>query len=195
MQPGLADTALGHGAVWVTNPQEGTLTKIDPASADVQQVLDGLGGPSGLTIDDDYIWVADTFGKRIVAIVPLRASAPEIELALAPSAIAHAGGSIWTTHPLDNVVTHIDLATDQRTLIPVGRSPTHIAAEDTAAWIVNDLDHTVTRIDTSTATVSETIEFNEAGSATVISPAGIDIGDNHVWITLQAIYPDREGNS
>jgi DNA-binding SARP family transcriptional activator/streptogramin lyase len=195
LQAGLADIQTGHGSVWITNTEQGTLTKVDPPSARVEQVINGLGGPNGLTVDSDHVWLADTFGKRLLAIDPSTGQvAREIESALAPGAIAYGAGSIWATHPLDNLVTRFDLATREQTLIPVGRSPTRIAADDTTTWVVNDLDHTVTRIDADTGTARATLEFNSDPTNTraVLSPADVDIGVDHVWITVQSIYPDAE---
>lgn len=55
--PPTLDIALGVGAVWATNYDEGTLVKIDPRTAQVVKSIRIGGHPSGVVVGRDRVWV------------------------------------------------------------------------------------------------------------------------------------------
>ena len=49
--------AYGAGAVWVANRGDGSISRIDPATNDVTDVIPVGGAPSGVAVWDDEVWV------------------------------------------------------------------------------------------------------------------------------------------
>jgi streptogramin lyase len=55
---GRAPTAIaaGAGAVWVTSERDGTLTRIDPSTSDVE-TIDVGGAATDVAVGRDAVWV------------------------------------------------------------------------------------------------------------------------------------------
>jgi YVTN family beta-propeller protein len=50
--------ALGSGAVWVANKDDGTISRIDAGSNDVVRTIEIGNAPAGLTFADGHVWVS-----------------------------------------------------------------------------------------------------------------------------------------
>jgi YVTN family beta-propeller protein len=50
--------AVGEGAVWVTNTDAGTVSRIDPATNEVVKTIEVGGAPSGIVVAGGVVWVA-----------------------------------------------------------------------------------------------------------------------------------------
>ena len=55
--PPTLDVAVGRGAVWATNYDEGTLVRIDPRTAQVVTTIRIGGHPSGIVVGRNRLWV------------------------------------------------------------------------------------------------------------------------------------------
>jgi YVTN family beta-propeller protein len=49
--------AVGAGAVWVTNTIEGTVSRIDPETYEVQTIVVG-NAPAGIAVWEGRVWVS-----------------------------------------------------------------------------------------------------------------------------------------
>jgi YVTN family beta-propeller protein len=65
---GPTSIAFGLGAVWVANTAAGTLSRIDPATNDVEETIDVGNAPAGVAVDQGLVWVS--------VQAPLAASSP-----------------------------------------------------------------------------------------------------------------------
>jgi ABC-type transport system substrate-binding protein/DNA-binding SARP family transcriptional activator len=93
---GPAGIAVGYGGVWVANRDDGTVTRID-AGTEVSETVHVGGRPVAVTAGLGAIWVADAGTDAVIRLDPrTRTAGHRIALGSAPSALAVAGGSLWT---------------------------------------------------------------------------------------------------
>ena len=96
----LAGLAVGAGAVWVTDPQGGTVTRIDPAQDpdDVVQrsiPLDQWVG--GIAYGDRAVWATNEIADSVYRIDPDTNTAEVVDGMTAPRGIAVGEGATWVT--------------------------------------------------------------------------------------------------
>ena len=48
----------GAGSIWVANTLAGTVSRIDPSTNDVVATIETGNAPSGITVAEDFVWVA-----------------------------------------------------------------------------------------------------------------------------------------
>ena len=176
---GTKDLAVGEGAVWVTNANEGTLTRIDLVTHDRQAVdLSKIGTPDGVAVGDGAVWVAgsveiakvDPGSLEVLETWPLRFPGDEV---------AVGEGAVWVTQLADDQVSKIDETTGPSTYIPVGNAPIDVVVGGGAVWVTNSLDGTLSKIDPKTNDVEEI----QLGS----SPEGVAFGDGSVWVAVHVL--------
>jgi YVTN family beta-propeller protein len=143
-----AAVAAAGGRLWVTNNLDGTLSRIDPSAARVEETIRVGDGPVGVVAGHGAVWVANT-GDGTVSRVDPRTSrvTATIRVGSGPRGLAVADDGVWVANSLDDTVSRIDPATDTvAETLPVGAGPTAVAAGAHALWVANLHDGTVTRI-------------------------------------------------
>jgi DNA-binding beta-propeller fold protein YncE len=154
--------AVGLGAVWATNTDDGTVTRIDPRSGRVVETIPVAFCPIGIVVGAGAVWVAhcSNAGRpgRVTKIDP-RSNRPVAEVAVGkdPNGIAVSGGLVWVANQGGDTITRIDPRTVKvvdTLAVPTGRRrlaphPTDIAAGAGGVWISNNGDGTVARIELS----------------------------------------------
>ncbi|MEA2159958.1 MAG: hypothetical protein QOD66_2338 [Solirubrobacteraceae bacterium] len=135
---GPAGVDLGVGAVWVSDSNADTVTRVDPTGL-LTHITVGHG-PSGIAVGDGGVWVADTGDDSIVRIDPsTRAVAEVISVGRSPTGVALGAGSLWVANSGDGTVTRIDPMTDKAiATISVGGSPQAITVAGGRAWVTVD---------------------------------------------------------
>jgi YVTN family beta-propeller protein len=87
----------GLGAVWVANRQDGTVSRIDPATDSVTAIFAAGHEPVALAVVEDGLWVADATGT-ILRLDPDDGSTTRVvRTRSSPAGLAAAGGSLWAT--------------------------------------------------------------------------------------------------
>ena len=102
-------------AVWVSNSEDDTVSRIDPATNEVAATIDVCGAPEGMAADDDGLWVVCEESGAVVrdrSALPNRAGKP-IEVGLEPRFVAVAFDSVWVSNYLDSTITRLDPATGE----------------------------------------------------------------------------------
>jgi streptogramin lyase len=171
------DIAFGGGAVWTANLEDGSVSRIDPATSQVQRIEVG-GFPAEVDFDSNALFVwnqPDSFVKIDLAnnevSQPVKAGGDIFSMAAGD-------GSVWITHEDDDTVTRVN----QQTLeiegdpIPVGDQPRAISVGSGGVWVVNNGDRTITKIESATAQVFADpvrLEF---------PPGGIGVVENTVYV-------------
>jgi DNA-binding SARP family transcriptional activator/DNA-binding beta-propeller fold protein YncE len=190
-----AAVAIGFGAVWVANADDGTVSRIDPSARRIVKTI-GIGAPaSDLAVSDEGVWVATGSGGTLVRIDPrsdqvvetvdLRGSSELVPNAV--HAVAVGNGDPWVARS-DKVVLRIDRNEGViRTRVPVPIAPVAIAVGEGAVWVAL-LGGLVMRIEPRTSKIAAIVRV--AGS-----PAAIAAGNGAVWVsnaggTLWRIDPD-----
>jgi streptogramin lyase len=168
-------------AVWVTDPAEGTLSRVwrvDPATnrllhpplraGEEPLALEALGGAVWSANHDD-----GTLRRMDAATGALEGT---VDLGVEPHGMALGQGAIWVADAHHNAVLRVDPASG-RTLarIPVGFEPGPVAATRTAVWVANPPDPDLAagplvRIDPSANRVTATVPLD--GHATALVAEG-----------------------
>lgn len=186
--------ALGAGAVWVTDGDANTVTRVDPTG--LLTPIPVGHGPAAIAVGAGGVWVVDTLDDTVVRIDPgTRAVTATIPVGRAPSGVAVGAGSVWVANSGDGTVTRIDPAGRKPPqTIPVGASPQSLVVARGEVWV------TVAQSAGETAQAAST-----GGTARVSSQYVVDHLDSALaffpydWQLLYATcaklvnYPDKSG--
>ena len=170
--------ARGEGAIWVTNSNDGTVSRIDPVERNVRQTIIVGSNPSGIAVGAGAVWVANHGDGTVSRIDPETNTAVGEPIAVGndPTAVAFGEGSVWVTNSADRTLSRIDPASKRvvRTITTdaVGRG---IAVGGGSVWITDESSRSVVRIDPKTNAVAETISVGNG-------PTGIAFGERAAWV-------------
>ena len=164
-------------ALWVA-PSSGELTRLDPVTGRTIAHLDPNGGPTGIGVGADAVWVSDSDASNVIRVDSTGLAKP-IPVGDGPSGIAVGNGSVWVAETYDDAVVRIDPSSGAvKMTIQVGRSPTGVAIGAGSVWVANSGDGTVTRIDPKT---NKTTTIAVGGS-----PQAITVTGDRAWVTVDA---------
>ena len=131
--------AVGEGAVWVSNPCDGSVLKIDPRSGATTRIPVG-GGPSDIGIGFGSVWVSSLDGTetridpesgRIEDVIAIGKASDSLVSGSVPAA-----GYMWATSPSTKSIVWIDPATnDVEGRINLPYSPLRIVAAFGSIWV------------------------------------------------------------
>jgi YVTN family beta-propeller protein len=148
VDPNAAPTqaAVGDGAVWVTDSEADTVTRV--ASTGLVTPIAVGHAPSGIAVGYGSVWVADADDDAVVRIDPqTNAVITTIPAGESPAGVSIGAGSVWVANSGSGTVTRIDPASDRViATIPVGGSPQAIVVTRGRAWVTVDAQ-TVTATD------------------------------------------------
>ncbi len=181
--------AVGDGAVWTANADDGTVSRIDPKTRKAVSTI-GIGGDvSDVAIGFGSVWIAGGNDGTLTRIDPklnaveatLRLGRPR-ELSPQPVfAVAVGEGSVWATR--GNSVLKIDPATNQTVArIPVS-TPLAIAVGGGSLWVTTFTER-ILRIDAASNTLTARAALPSQGTAAVWRDGLwmiIAVGQGNVW--------------
>jgi YVTN family beta-propeller protein len=130
-----ADVAVGAGAVWITDTDANTVTRIGPTG--LLTPIEVGRGPTGLVVGAKAVWVADSLDDAIVRIDPnTRSPTATIPVGRTPIGVALGAGSVWVANSRSGTVTRIDPVTRKPLkTIPVGGSPQGVVFAAGRVWV------------------------------------------------------------
>src|SRR5262249_11404918 len=86
---------FGHGAAWVANSLDGTVSRIDPDTNSVTALVTTGNGPHAVAVDARGIWVSQQFDGNVVRIDPIRNEpAQPVSVGGRPSGLAMSGDNV-----------------------------------------------------------------------------------------------------
>ena len=154
--------AVGEGAVWVANADDGTVQRIDPETRKVVATI-GLGGEvSDLAVGFGSVWVAGGNDETLTRIDP-RQNAVEAKLTfgtldpLDPQpmfVVATGAGAVWVTR--GNRVLRVDPRSNKDTATTPVDQPVAIAVGAGAVWVTG-FSERILRIEPSTGAITARI--------------------------------------
>jgi DNA-binding beta-propeller fold protein YncE len=115
--------AFGPSGLWVTDWLNDSLSLIDPIQNRVVTTRAGFGGgPAGLLVTADAVWVSDSQADLVLRVDPHSLGVlARIPVGRLPLAMAYFAGAVWVRNEKGSSVARIDPATNQVvTRIPVG---------------------------------------------------------------------------
>ena len=181
--PGSPDWIAIGDDVWVSNRPKGNVTRIDPHSNSVKQVIEHLPGAcSGLAIGFGSLWVP-TCGDHAMARLDLESGSvtARIPVGIADSegGIAVGAGSVWLLSDPGSVLSRIDPETNRisgEIRLPAGCY--NVAFGFGSAWVTCTKQNTLLRVNPSTNAVVATIPIGPA-------PRFLSVGEGSVWTLNQ----------
>jgi len=95
--------------VFVLNPDERAVKRIDPEAIEVTHTLRVGGAPSDLAVDDDVLWVLNENGRlRRLDPDTLEVLGKPISAGARPERIAAGDGIVWVTDPRGDQVSRVE---------------------------------------------------------------------------------------
>jgi peptide/nickel transport system substrate-binding protein len=184
--------AASSQAVWVTNPDVGSVTRID---ANEQAIVDSIQvgeNPTGIAVGFDAVWVVDSGGPTVSRISPdtNEVVGEPIGVGNGATGVAVGEGSVWVTNRFDGTVSRIDPNPGGEVeTISVGLDPRGIAVGFGSVWVGLAGSNEVVQIDPQTNAVTQPISVGNA-------PGALAVSEDAVWVantlddTVMAISPD-----
>jgi YVTN family beta-propeller protein len=169
--------AVGEGAVWVANAEQGTVARVDLATRRVIQRISVGREPAGVVAGGGAVWVANSGDRAVSWINPsTNTEVKRIPVGNGPTGIALGLGAVWVANSLDNSVSRIDPDTGRVVdTIPVGGTPNGVAVGLGAVWVSNASDNTVSRISPTSGAVIRPIPVGNG-------PRALAVGPDAVWV-------------
>ncbi len=181
--PGSPDWIAVGESVWVSNSPKGTVTRINPTTATVEQTLTGFRKPcSGLAIGFGSLWIPNCGDKtldrvdlatgRVTKTVPMGVADSE-------GGIAVGAGSVWMMTDGTSTLSEIDPATDKvvsKTQLPAGCYTPLFGFE--SVWVTCTKQNTLIRVDPRTKGILATVPVGP-------QPRFLSAGEGAVWTLNQ----------
>jgi YVTN family beta-propeller protein len=169
--------AASRDAVWVTNPDAGTVTQIDPSDQQVRDRIRVGEHLTGIAVGFGAVWVVDTNTRSVSRISPEEHDVVEtIAVGNGPEGVATGEGSVWVTNRFDGTVSRIDPRDGTEIeVIPVGLDPQGVVVGFGSIWVGLAGSNTVVRIDPETNKVTQPIGVGNG-------PVSLALSSDAVWV-------------
>lgn len=199
--------ASGAGSIWVADPSNATVARIDSRSGLVSDRIAVGAGPGSIVSGDGEIWVASTIGATVTRIDPATGTVTQrIPLhGLNPDAIAYGADRLWLADSTARELFEIDPRTGSvlRT-VSLHERPSAVAIADGALWVAGYDSATVEKLDPRSG---RTIGRAQVGTG----PVALAFAGGALWVAnsldatisrvdprtlaVRAIIPVRSGPS
>ncbi len=189
---GAGDIAVGEGGVWVVNGQDGTISKLDPETAQVVKTFKAPARVLDIAAGSGAVWVANAQAngwRDTVSRIDPRTGTITHTVKLPrtpdrggwpsdghPMLVVGAGG-IWAGNR-EGTISRIDPKTGEVTAT-VDTYARKIAAGKEGVWVLGFDLTTITRIDPRTNRVGQSIHVGTN------SVTGLAVGAGSVWATSE----------
>jgi YVTN family beta-propeller protein len=144
--------AASRDAIWVVNAGDDTVSRVNPSTHSVQQVI-GVGhDPRALAVTGDDLWVTN-FADGTVSRINVIADqvVDTIQVGSNPYAVAAGPAGLWVANSGDNTIQRINTSSGvPGHPIDVGDGPDGLAVDETSIWVANGRAGTVMHIDSRT---------------------------------------------
>jgi peptide/nickel transport system substrate-binding protein len=169
--------AVGAGAIWVTNANDGTVSRVDGGKGSVVQTIPVGTNPNGIAVAGGTVWVANHDDGTVSRISPgTNAVVQPIRVGTGPTAVVSGLGSVWVTNATDRTLSRIDAATGRViatiTTNAVGRG---VAVGASSVWVSDESSSRVVRIDPVANDVAGIVNVGNG-------PSGLAFGHGALWV-------------
>jgi DNA-binding SARP family transcriptional activator/streptogramin lyase len=147
-RPGALAWSMAYGDLWITNYDDGKLTRLDPATGATQTIGSvGINPGPGLAVDaQGTVWAGDWSRPHVVrtsAVGPFQPRSVPLRIrnrARCPNtscvwSVAAGAGSIWATTPEVRALWRINPKTNAVRRISLPFAPTGVAADANNVWV------------------------------------------------------------
>lgn len=142
------NVAVGNGAVWVANPRNSTVARIDPKTNELVVRVRVARSPGKIVVGDDAVWVLHEETGLVSRIDPQRNEVTEtIRIGRAYNNVIWVGtvggyfglaagnGAIWVTSWNEGTIIRIDQTTRTCNSFHVAEHPMEIDISEGALWV------------------------------------------------------------
>ena len=128
--------AAGAGSLWVTNGNDGTVTRIDPQTLVTKTIPVG-NDPAAVAVDADGAWVANAGDNAVVRLdTDTNAVAATIPVGDGPAAILSTATALWVANLRDGTVMRLDRRSGKvAKTIRLGGAPSALTTADGHVWV------------------------------------------------------------
>jgi branched-chain amino acid transport system substrate-binding protein len=190
-----SNLAIGDGAVWVLNSEDGTVSRIDPATKAITQRIRTTGVVTDIAAGDGALWLGRGHRPnggggyitgavsrvdprtgpvtRTVQLPDRGVDADSVFFNWGYPNIIVGTGAVWAVDP-DQTISRLDARTG-RLVKTIAVHARGIAAGPEGVWFRNG--NTVTRVDPRTNRVGQTISLGSP------APDAIAVGAGKVWVS------------
>jgi YVTN family beta-propeller protein len=169
--------AAGAGSLWVTNSGDGTVSRLDADSRQVQATINVDGQPTGVAVAGGFVWVSLQDRGSVAQISPgAERVVATVVVGNQPTAISAGLSGVWVANSADRTISRINPSSGKvSATVDVGGAPSGIAVTADTVWVTNTQDGTVSAIDPGSATLRSNYPVG-AG------PTGIAAADGAIWV-------------
>jgi YVTN family beta-propeller protein len=175
--PGRPSTiASGGGFIWVASEQDGTVSRFDPATRQVQLLRVGESA-DGVAYGGGSVWVTNGEDRTVAQVDPGSLSLVQtFAVGNGPAGIAVGERAVWVANTIDGTVSRIDLTRGAVTgPVPVGANPAGIAVGEGAVWVAVEASGTVLRLDPRSGAPVRAITVGNG-------PTSVAVGLGSIWV-------------
>jgi YVTN family beta-propeller protein len=167
--------AAGGGFIWIASEADGTLSRVDPATREVQLLPVGKSA-NGVAYGGGSVWVTNGEEREVAQVAPDSVSLVQtFEVGNGPAAVAVGEEAVWVANTIDGTVSRIDLASGNLTSVPVSAGPAGIDIGAGSVWVTSETTGTVLRLDPRSGAPVQSIGVGNG-------PTGIAAGEGGVWV-------------
>jgi YVTN family beta-propeller protein len=168
--------AADNTAVWVSNADSASLSRLNARTGQTEQTIDVGSGPAGVALGGGLVWVANSLDGTVSQVDPgINHSVRTINVGSQPGGITYGLGGVWVANTSDRTVMRIDPDSGKtRQVIPVGAGVDAIAVGEGSLWVASEIGGTVARIDPRAQT-TQTINVGRG-------PDAVAVGGGSVWV-------------
>ena len=168
--------AAGEHAYWVSNANDDSVSKVDPATDAVVDTISQVGsGPSGITLGNGDVWVANSLDGTVARIDPAKDVVVQpIDVGNTPVGIVYGDGAVWVANTADNTITRIDANTGKPGK-PLPIAATELTFCNGNLWASEQAANQVVRIDPHSQAVVQPVTVGNG-------PTAITCANGSVWV-------------
>jgi ABC-type transport system substrate-binding protein/class 3 adenylate cyclase len=175
--------------VWVTNPDLGTVTRIDTSDREIRDRIQVGENPTGIAVGEGAVWVVNSGGPSVSRISAETGEVFDpIPVGNGPAGIAVGEGSVWVTNRFDGTISRIDPSSSEVIDIPVGFDPRGIVVGFDGVWVALPGSNKVVRVDPATNDIAEEIDVGNGPESLAASEDALWVG-NVLDDTVSSIDP------
>ena len=154
-----ARLAGNSDAIWVTNTDDQTVSRVDPQTNAVVQTLRVGAGPDGIAIGGGAVWVVNALDGTVSRIDPgISQVVQTVTVGNGPAAIAYGLGALWVANGGDDTVSKIDPKSGKVVkTIAAGPGASAIATGFGSLWVTSERTGNVSRLRPKSGAVVRTI--------------------------------------
>jgi len=173
MAPG--DVAVGGGAVWVANPNEGAITRIEPTTRTIRQTIRVRTGPAAIAVGARAVWVANGLDGTVSKVSPdTNRVVQTTRVGNGPTGVAVGEGSVWVVNRDDHTLSRIDPAAGRvRTTVAAGADPVDVAAGAGAIWVTSRSDGELLKLNPATGRIVDAVSVGRGPAAAVVAGGSV----------------------